>query len=99
MGRLATVAPRVTETCSPATPTARVLRPCIVSPQPLLLLTPTELVRMGWFYRGTRFTGRRGVAAARALARCSPSTLMAQILRPCILSRQPPVMGGMELEP
>ena len=29
------------------------------------------------------------MAAVRAMARCSPSTPMARVLRPCIVSRQP----------
>lgn len=36
------------------------------------------------FYRETSCMGRQQMAAARALARCSPSTLMARVLQACI---------------
>ena len=40
-----------------------------------------------WFYRATPFMGRRFVwRQLRAMARCSRSTLMARVLRPCIVS-------------
>ena len=70
--------------CSPSTPMARVLRPCIVSSG---YGSKTELIRMpDWFYRATPCMGQRSAAALRAMARCSPSTPMARVLRPCIAS-------------
>src|ERR1043166_6018049 len=83
--------------CSPSRPMARVLRTCIVSRQALVLLVPTvtELVLAvalllvaAWFYRATPSMGQRKVAAVRALARCSGSTLTGRVLRTCIVLRQ-----------
>jgi len=76
--------------CSPSTSMARALRICIVSRQLLRILiipTATELVRLrDWCWRVIRSTGRRVLAAVRALGRCSPSTLMAPGLRTCMIS-------------
>src|SRR5882762_6206840 len=75
--------------CSGSTPIARVLTPGIGLRQPLvfLLLTATELFRMpDWLYRATPCMARRTRAAVLDMARCSPSTSMARVLLPCIVS-------------
>ena len=69
--------------CSRSTLMARVLRTCIIS-----RVAATELIRLpDWFYRAVPCMGRRLMAAIRAMARCSPSTPMARVLRTCIISR------------
>ena len=55
--------------------------------------TVTELIQMPvCFYRATPCMGRHLKAGLRVMARCSRSTPMAQVLRTCIISRQPPVL-------
>src|ERR1022692_2340062 len=72
---------------------AQVLRTYIVSRQILAILhmaIATELFRIpDCFYRAIRCMGRREQAAVRAMARCLPSTPMAQVLRTCTVSRPP----------
>src|ERR1700722_358989 len=84
MGQRLVAAVRARERCSPSTPMARVLRPYIA-----LLMAATDVIRRpGWSCRAEACTGRRTVAAVRAMGRSSPSTPMAQVLRPSIRSRQ-----------
>src|ERR1043166_3696339 len=77
---------------SPSTPMARVLRSCIVSRPPALILqasipTATEVIRLAdWSYQATLCMGRRFTEGVRARARCSRSTPMARDLGGCIIS-------------
>src|SRR5207249_3451846 len=78
--------------CSRLTPIGQALRLCTPSPA-----VATELIRLpDWFYRATPCMERQLVEAicgieipawGMAVARCSPSTLMAPVLRPCTISR------------
>src|SRR5437773_12417672 len=100
MGRRRLAAARAMARCLPSTPMARVLRTCIVSRAPLLILdltlTATELIRVpAWLYPATPCMGRPGLAALRARGGCSPSAPMAWVLRRCIaLPPAPGVLGA-----
>src|SRR5437868_11922304 len=82
--------------CSRSTLTAQVLRPCIVSLNPLvvaLLRIATELRRvLVWSYQATPCTAQQRRAAVRAMALYSRSTPMVQALPPYAVSQQQAVM-------
>src|SRR5437773_1982394 len=103
MGRRVVAAVRAVARCSPSTPMARFLRPCIGSQEPTPEMhlqqeiycrsTPTKKVRLpDGFYRATPFMVRRVVAAVRPLERSSPSTPWALFLLDAI-----PISAATEL--
>src|SRR5258705_408813 len=97
MGRRMLAAVRPMARFSRSTAMARVLRTCTVSVRGLvfILILPTamELFRKpDWFYRAILCMGRRSGAALLAMARSSPSTPIAQVLRTYIILQQPLVL-------
>src|SRR5580658_5883308 len=95
MGRRIAAAFTAVARCLPSTLMVRILRTCIVSQRPselevLMVRTTTELFQFSdCFYRAPLCMGRRVVAEQMAMARCLPLTLMARVLRTCIVSRNP----------
>src|ERR1043166_2371826 len=89
-------ATRVMAQCSPSTLMALALPLFMISQLAVMepmVRTPTELIRLqDYFYGATPCMERRRTAAARAMARSSPSTRMARALGSCTLSRQRPVL-------
>src|SRR5439155_158674 len=88
MGRLCSAGLLTVAQSSRSAPTAAVLQTYIDLPA-----AATEVIRLpSWFYRTTPYMERLVMAAVGSMERYSPSTPMAQALRPCIISRQVQVL-------